>query len=451
MADEEQSAEDAAAPPSKKGRTPSYRDMVEERQHLKEAIGRQLAESEERTSSLLATLTSLSDEQKAWLATTRDAAEADGEQQRDLIGALENLVGALGALVEPAAAAAAGTDPANSPANPAPAGNGDGDASSQAAAEATETTSPDTATEVAAVTAEEGAEDEAGSTEGTTAGEEEPPGDAAGAPDEAPPDGETGEAEASAAAEGAEAEAIEEDASPGSAQYPSPGEIARALAERLPIGEIGTLLAAIRTILAKGNEEAEGRPTLDLQQIVEILAALRSDLEAQSQLIQALHRTPPPEKAPAALPADQAVKQHAEIMGHVDQLILRLADMLPGGTDEAPAAADDQAEGSLHPPPTQLDEVRTAAADLSTQLRVEGSAFRRFAWIAAGIAAVAIPMALALGIFVQREYALMPAADPTAGWKDLVWDDYGSAIAECRGLENAGVGECVITIAPPDH
>ena len=60
-------------------------------------------------------------------------------------------------------------------------------------------------------------------------------------------------------------------------------------------------------------------------------------------------------------------------------------------------------------------------------------------------------MAVALGVFVQHEYTLMPVTPPhpTMGWKDLVWDDYGAEIASCRGLENAGAGVCVITITPP--
>ncbi len=35
-----------------------------------------------------------------------------------------------------------------------------------------------------------------------------------------------------------------------------------------------------------------------------------------------------------------------------------------------------------------------------------------------------------------------PAPDPTGGWKDTVWGNYGHDSAECMGLEDAGLG-CV--------
>ena len=186
-----------------------------------------------------------------------------------------------------------------------------------------------------------------------------------------------------------------------------------------------------------------------------MLAALRNDFDAQSQLIQALHRSPPPAAGAAAgaLPAAEAMKQHAEVMGHVDKLIIRVAGMLPGGPKEETTEEDVPAGAPTRPPPTGLDDVRAATADLSKQLRVEGSAFRRFAWIAAAISAAAIPMAVALGIFAQHEYGLIPAPPPPPApnqeWKELIWNDYGRAIADCLLLEDAGAGECIITITPP--
>ena len=148
------------------------------------------------------------------------------------------------------------------------------------------------------------------------------------------------------------------------------------------------------------------------------------------------------------------MKLHDELMKHMDQLIVRIAPAVSGEAkkdekEQKQDAAALQSGRQDRPPPTGLDEVRTAAADLSTQLRAEGSAFRRFAWV---FAIAVIPMAAALGIVAQREFGIMPALpeiDPTGGWKDIVWEDYGEEISHCRGMENAGAGTCVVTVTPP--
>jgi len=62
-------------------------------------------------------------------------------------------------------------------------------------------------------------------------------------------------------------------------------------------------------------------------------------------------------------------------------------------------------------------------------------------------------VAVALGIFVQHEYTLMPDPPPppdtTMGWKELIWSAYGLEIADCLKREEHGAGECIITITPP--
>ncbi len=58
-------------------------------------------------------------------------------------------------------------------------------------------------------------------------------------------------------------------------------------------------------------------------------------------------------------------------------------------------------------------------------------------------------MAVALGIFVQHEYTLMPPPpDATAGWKEQIRKDYGTRMTDRLTQEKYGAGACVITITP---
>ena len=461
MADDEQSAEETGEEAGKASgkqaptRPAKYNELVADRENLKRTIGQHLAETEERQSQILAAVREPAEEIKAAVATIQAGSEADRLQRKELSGALNGLVAFLGKNA-PTATAAAGT------------GNG-----AQAVAEsAANGGAAATATDEGAVEEEDAAgEDEPGT---AAAGEENPT--AATEDDEAGDDaagedaGSTGKAgkEEPAAAEsdtatGGEetatggdepAPAAEDDVPEDAAADPSPDALARALAERLPLDDVKTSIEAIREAIISSREGDEEKTDPGIDTVIQVLSAVRGDLDVQAQLIQALHRNPPPKEGQDTLSADHAMTLHDELMKHMDQLIVRIASAVSGGEkkdekEQEQDAAAQPAERQDRPPPTGLEEVRTAAADLSTQLRAEGSAFRRFAWV---FALVAIPMAVALGIVAQREFGLMPALpeiDPTGGWKDIVWEDYGEDISHCRGMENAGVGTCVVTVTPP--
>ena len=452
MADQPQDPASTPSPPQERNRQPSHPEMLAEREHYKEILARHVADAEERNASLVATLTGLSDDQRNLLATMRDASAADRAQQQELIAAIEEFTASV--------RASAGTPPAgDGTAQTGLATATAGEAAPQAAS-GTEITSPGDATTAPAEGDEgtdaetrngAGAEGESESVAGRSAGGGEPAGEADQTAGEGAPDAESDEPEDASGNEGAAPDESGEETAAGDARFPSPAEIAAAIAETLPLGEIEARLETIRSALADRKEADADKAGQELQTVVDVLAALRNDFDAQSQLIQALHRSPPPGPGTAAgaLPAAEAMKQHTEVMGHVDKLIIRVAGMLPGGPKEETTEGDAQSAGSARPPPTGLDDVRTAAADLSTQLRAESRSFRRFAWIGA---ATAIPMALALGIFVQHEYTLMPDPPPpdtTMGWKDLIWSAYGIEIADCLKREELGAGECIITITPP--
>ena len=483
MADDQQPAGETAPPP-KKDRPPRYPDLLEDRSRYQEMLARNAADTEERNASLVAAITAKTDEQGALmtaLATRHD----------EVLGRLDALVAILtppgrrseaepdGHEAEGAAArAGAGDDPESRTGDVAP--QADSAASRQA-----EHHDGQSGTDEEATTVNDDETPAAGA-----GGETVKAGDTDPADPDAPAGGNAAEAAATeeadeAADEGVEEEAAEETARPQSAageaapeasvdgtkevhagttapageeharddappsRFPDAADIAAAIAPLLPLGEIEARLETIATLLGKPADDAETSAARErLRDVVEVLAAVRGDIEEQFQLIQALHRSPPPETASDPLSSDEALRQHAEVMGHVDKLIITVAEKL----SPPPETPDEEGEQASAPPrllSAELEEVRTAAADLSKQLRAERSGFVRFAWIGAAAATVALPAMLALGIFLQQEYAIMEVPDPSLGWKDRIWEEMGPDIAGCLNLEDGGAGDCVVTVTPP--
>ena len=57
------------------------------------------------------------------------------------------------------------------------------------------------------------------------------------------------------------------------------------------------------------------------------------------------------------------------------------------------------------------------------------------------------------GVWVEREFEIVPLKDPTGGWRDWTWDSgYGPTVADCaidaRNRKVEGV-ECVLWVKPP--
>ena len=74
------------------------------------------------------------------------------------------------------------------------------------------------------------------------------------------------------------------------------------------------------------------------------------------------------------------------------------------------------------------------ASDLSKQLRAERSGFMRVAWIAGAV--IVLSAMVALGVFLQQEYGLMPAPDPSFGWKDRIREEMVPETAGCLSPED---------------
>ncbi len=126
-----------------------------------------------------------------------------------------------------------------------------------------------------------------------------------------------------------------------------------------------------------------------------------------------------PEAAAAPEDAGQTVVQASEAA--TADVVPPVADVEPAGQVGSPASVAAAA--------AKLEkQVRTRAADFQRWQSVNRTRSRR---LAAAVAAVGAPCLLALGLLLHAQFAILPAPDPTNGWRDLVWNRYGAEIADC--------------------
>ena len=129
----------------------------------------------------------------------------------------------------------------------------------------------------------------------------------------------------------------------------------------------------------------------------------------------------PPETAGPAAPEDagQTVVQASEAA--TADVVPPVAEAEPAGQAGSPA--------SIAAAATKLEkQVRTHAADFQRWQSVNRTRSRR---LAAAAVAFGAPCLLALGLLLQAQFAILPAPDPTNGWRDFVWNRYGAEIADC--------------------
>ena len=97
----------------------------------------------------------------------------------------------------------------------------------------------------------------------------------------------------------------------------------------------------------------------------------------------------------------------------------------------------------------EASRVRGALEDNTAVVRRRRRRSRRF-WLGlAGAVLVALLGCTVGGLWLQARYDLLPAHDPTRGWRDGIWNDYGLQLQDCI-LEARDSGRAVdCPIAPP--
>ena len=97
----------------------------------------------------------------------------------------------------------------------------------------------------------------------------------------------------------------------------------------------------------------------------------------------------------------------------------------------------------------EAEHVRTALEENTAVVRRRHRRSRRF-WLGlAGAVLLALLGSLVGGVWLQWKHAPIPVPDPSKGWRDYIWYEYGPAVRDCieKARESGRAVHC--PIAPP--
>ena len=176
------------------------------------------------------------------------------------------------------------------------------------------------------------------------------------------------------------------------------------------------------------SEAEDGRPSVQ----GEILARL-----------EVIDRRLEERKCPAAGPTKAAFDKLAKTTGAIGERVGETRKLVGGlvETDPDYKAAVDAAVGLS-------GELGSCRADLGRWVEEDRRWQRR--WKSAALAA-AVPVALLLGLLVQKEFQPIPLHDPSGGWSGWIWETHGRAIVDCavEARRTEAEVDCALVVRRP--
>ncbi len=114
----------------------------------------------------------------------------------------------------------------------------------------------------------------------------------------------------------------------------------------------------------------------------------------------------------------------------------RLATQNPVDETAAKAAAD------------LMKELRTHRVDFDRWVEAARRARRR--WLALAMAA-GVPAALVFGILLEMQFQVIPLHDPSGGWREIIWHEYGPRIVDCEyeARRTGAKVDCLLVVGEP--
>ena len=262
--------------------------------------------------------------------------------------------------------------------------------------------------------------------------------------------------------------------------WSDPDEVEREL-ERRERGEppaagapsdMGLLLAAMHAVLEAHNKRTDT--------LTEDIAALRDFLD-QRESASAAEDQPVAESGLA----QQLAEAEGRIAGHVDHLAERVRDVadtpktlknLAAAVRSLEEAVRAQAHGTetstrdlsrmsadlkdmvrdvdlgmRHRFAEEAKGVREALQETAAVVRTRRRRSRRFRLSLAGAGLLGLLVCVGLGVWLQSKHGFLPMHDSTEGWRDYVWERYGSAIKDCKRKAQASGHpfDCRLSVPPP--
>ena len=191
----------------------------------------------------------------------------------------------------------------------------------------------------------------------------------------------------------------------------------RARSARQPEAESG---------LATRLAEAEGRIAGHVDSLVESIRPVRDAWPDIETLARTAASTPERlERLSAGVQrsGEAAHAQNEAIRANTDRLtklVAHLDKKLPALERSMTDRFAEEAKG-----------VRGTLQETAAVVRTRRRRTRRF-WLGlVGAVLLGLLVCVGAGVWVQSEYGLLPAHDPTRGWRDGIWNDYGPVIKDC--------------------
>ena len=178
------------------------------------------------------------------------------------------------------------------------------------------------------------------------------------------------------------------------------------------------------TGLARRLAEAEGRLTAHLERLAERAgeAALEETL------------------APLADQVRGHTLENRARVAFLDQLSVTLKDMVR-----------DAELGLVGRFEREARSVRETLEARTVTVHTPSPRSRRFRLALAGAAVLCLLAAFAGGVWLQWRHAPVPVADPTLGWRDYLWHEYGDALIACerKARESGRAVQCPVSTRAP--
>ena len=107
----------------------------------------------------------------------------------------------------------------------------------------------------------------------------------------------------------------------------------------------------------------------------------------------------------------------------------------------------------------EVERVELTAKGLEEGMRVHIADFdrwheanrRSWQWLAIVGAALAVPVLFGFGVLVEQQFEIVGVEDPTGGWRDHIWENYGRALVDCatEAVRRDAEVSCTVSVHKP--
>ena len=226
----------------------------------------------------------------------------------------------------------------------------------------------------------------------------------------------------------------------------------RAVLEALkPTDTLTEDIAALRGLLDRGESAsaAGDQPAAQsglAQQLAEAEGRIAGHVDHLAERVRDVADTPKTLKnlAAAVRSLDEAVRGQTQVTkanaSHLDRMTVDLEDMVRNAEKRILHQSAEEAKG-----------VREALQETAAVVRTRRSRSRRFRLYLAGAVPLGLLVCVGFGVWLQSKHGLLPMRDSTGGWRDYVWESYGSAIKDCKRKAQASGRpfDCRLSVPPP--